>query len=289
MARIRASLVAIAVVCGVASGGLVASTVAAPVAGGASPHRAMVVVETGAATYHQVVTFTSDSITGIKALELAGAQPVVYSFAGQGGAVCRLFGVGRDAGPNCLGGADGDNRYWAYFRAPAGSSSFTYSRAGAGSTQVHDGDVEGWEFGTGSAPAYASLPPVTTTTTRPVSTPPPVGGSAGSGTPGGGAPIAGTSGSVVVPPMHLDPQALAALLAAATTTTTTLSPPSANNATSTRSATQVEGKQAHRSASGPVSDGSDGGNGSLVLFAVVALALVGGGLLLRRSRRRPVP
>jgi hypothetical protein len=289
MARIRATLVAIAVVAGVAFGGLVAGTVAAPAAGGATPHRAMVVVETGAATYHQVVTFTSDSITGLKALELAGAQPVVYSFAGQGGAVCRLFGVGRDAGPNCLGGADGDNRYWAYFRAPAGSGGFTYSRAGAGSTQVHDGDVEGWKFGTGTAPAYAGLPPVTTTTTRPAVTPPPPVG--GSGSSAGGATVAGPSGSAVVPPMNLDPQALAAFLAAASTTTTTLSPPSANRASSRRSATQVEGTQAHRSASGPVPDGSDGGSGagSLVLFAVVALALVGGGLLLRRSRRRPVP
>ena len=33
----------------------------------------------------------------------------------------------------------------------------------------------------------------------------------------------------------------------------------------------------------------DGGAGSLVLFGVIAVGLVGGGLLLRRSRRRPVP
>ena len=121
MARIRAASVAIAVLTAVASGGVLVQTVTAPAASAAGAHRAMVVVETGTATYHQVVTFTADSITGIQALELAGAQPVVYSFAGQGGAVCRLFGVGRDAGPNCLGGADGDNRYWAYFRAPAGT------------------------------------------------------------------------------------------------------------------------------------------------------------------------
>lgn len=83
----------------------------------AGTHRAMVIVDTGSTTYQRVVTFSSDSITGIQALDLAGANPVVYSYAGQGGAVCRLFGVGRDAGPNCLGGGDGDNRYWAYFRA----------------------------------------------------------------------------------------------------------------------------------------------------------------------------
>src|SRR5689334_7962755 len=100
MARIRAASAAIAVVAAVASGGLVAGGLAASAAGGAVAHRAMVVVETGGATYHQVVTFSQDSITGLRALELAGAQPVVYSYAGQGGAVCRLFGVGRDASPN---------------------------------------------------------------------------------------------------------------------------------------------------------------------------------------------
>jgi len=87
MARIRATLVAIAVLAGIANGGVLAQAAIAPGAGAAGPHRAMVVVETGAATYRQVITFSSDSITGLQALELAGAQPVVYSFAGQGGAV----------------------------------------------------------------------------------------------------------------------------------------------------------------------------------------------------------
>src|SRR6476659_9251027 len=197
MERIRAALVAIAVLVGVAAAGVVAPDTVLS-AGAAGSNRAMVVVDTGSSVHRVVVTF-SGSITGIQALELAGAQPVVYSFAGQGGAVCRLFGVGRDAGPNCLGGADGDNRYWAYFRAPAGTSSFTYSRSGAGATQVHDGDVEGWKFGTGTAPAYAGLPPVTTTTTGAPAVAPPGGGSGG---PGVGATGGGTSGAVMTPPMN---------------------------------------------------------------------------------------
>jgi hypothetical protein len=126
-------------------------------AGAANPHQAAVIVETGGETHRVVITFTEDSITGIDALQRAGADPVVYAFTGQGGAVCRLFGAGRDAGPNCLGGQDGDNRYWAYFRAPAGSSGFTYSQVGAGTADVRDGDVEGWRFGTGQAPQYVSL------------------------------------------------------------------------------------------------------------------------------------
>ncbi len=290
MARIRAASVAIALLTAVASSGVLVQAVTAPAASAAGAHRAMVVVETGTATYRQVVTFGADSITGLQALELAGAQPVVYSFAGQGGAVCRLFGVGRDAGPNCLGGADGDNRYWAYFRAPAGTTAFTYSRAGAGSTQVHDGDVEGWKFGTGSEPAYAALPAVTTTTTAaPVITPPPPAANGGSGS----LPIAGgPNGAVVVPRMQLDPNALAAFLAS--TTTTTLSAPSANAAAAERAATEVKGRRANGSVHASVMQGADGGSdgggaGSLVIFGLVAVALVGGGLLLRRSRRRPVP
>jgi hypothetical protein len=250
----------------------------------------MVVVETGAATYHQVITFSEDSISGLHALELAGAQPVVYSFAGQGGAVCRLFGVGRDAGPDCLGGADGDNRYWAYFRAGAGTTTFVYSRAGAGATQVHDGDVEGWKFGTGTAPAYAALPPVIPATTAPpVGAPPVNGGAAGAGgtaASGGDAPGAG------VAPTNLDPEALARYLAAASSTTTTTASATGHAAATRRAATKVEGKRSdgsvHASVMTGPGTGGGGGAGSLVIFGVVAVALVGGGLLLRRSRRRPI-
>lgn len=176
------------------------------IAAAASPHRAAVIVDTGSDVHRVVITFTEDSITGIEALQRSGANPVIYTFGGQGGAVCRLFGVGRDAGPGCLGGQDGDNRYWAYFRAPAGTSSFKYSSGGAGSTRVHDGDVEGWKFGTGAAPEYVSLaslspPPPTTPTTSAQST-----GSAGSSgsTPGStpsaaGQPSAGSPSSAALP------------------------------------------------------------------------------------------
>jgi len=249
----------------------------------------MVVVDTGTTVHRVVITF-SGSITGIQALELAGAQPVVYSFAGQGGAVCRLFGVGRDASANCLGGADGDNRYWAYFRAPAGTSAYTYSRAGAGSTQVHDGDVEGWMFGTGTAPPYAALPPVTTTT-APSSGPgsPPPG--QGPSTPGAGSSGApGSSGATAAP---ISAEDLLRIAAAATSPTTSTAV-AGRSGTSEKAGTEVEGKRAVRSVKGavmadPGKTGGGGGAGSLVIFAVVAVALIGGGLLLRRSRRRPVP
>ena len=255
------------------------------VAHGAGAHRAMVVVDTGATTYQTVITFDGDSVTGIQALALAGAEPVVYSFSGQGGAVCRLFGIGRDAGPNCLGGADGDNRYWAYFRAPSGTSSFTYSRAGGGSTQVRDGDVEGWKFGTGTAPAWSPVPPepATTTTTAPA---PPPSNPAPTGGAGGVAP-AGT-GPTLAP--DATPEQIAAFYAAlgSTTTTTTVAPVTAevraNRATRGATRRVASGRVAGATDT-PDSSGGGGSAGSLALFALVAVALVGGGVLLRRSRR----
>jgi hypothetical protein len=144
------------------------------VAEAATPHRAAVIVDTGASVYRVVITFTEDSITGIDALQRANADPVVYTFNGQGGAVCRIFGVGRDAGPGCLGGQDGDSRYWAYFKAPAGTSSFKYATVGAGQSKVHDGDVEGWRFGTGAAPEFVTLQSLTGPPQGPGPTNPPV-------------------------------------------------------------------------------------------------------------------
>lgn len=256
----------------------------------AGSHRALVIVDTGAGVTRKVVEFSSSSITGLQALELAGANPVVYSFAGQGGAVCKLFGVGRDAGPNCLGGADGNPNYWAYFRAPAGTTSFTYSRAGAGSTQVHDGDVEGWRWGTGAAPAWSAVPPATTTTTTTAAPPP--GGPAPTA-PGATAPGSGlTPGGAATAGPALSPEAAAWFAAAVAATSTTTTPATIAPAR----AAEVEARAVRRSADRRASaGGSESGSGdsngaaSLGILAVILVALVGGGLLLRRSRRSPVP
>ena len=254
----------------------------------AGEHRALVVVDTGTTTYRQLITFTEDSVTGVHTLDLAGANPVIYTYSGQGGAVCRLFGVGRDSGPGCLGGADGDSRYWAYFRAPSGTSSFTYSRAGAGSVQVHDGDVEGWKFGTGAAPAWSAVPAPSTTTTvapGPPPTAPPVVGS-GPGPAGrGSGPTSVGPGPVPVPIVAgaVDPNAVGS--------STTTVPSSAG----AKPKTSVKGKEVSkpsigRVASGPLGSSSGGGDdgggaGSLVLFAIVAAALGAGVVSLRRVRR----
>jgi hypothetical protein len=164
----------------------------AQVARAAATHRAAVIVEGDGQTHRVVVEFTEDSISGIELLRRAGAEPVVYSYSGIGGAVCRLYGVGRDAGPSCLGGTSGDARYWAYFRAPAGTTSFKYAVVGGGSTSVRDGDVEGWRYGTGAAPAYASIDTILGIAPPPTTPPPTVAApsTGGAATPRGGAPAA---------------------------------------------------------------------------------------------------
>ncbi len=151
------------------------------VASAAGSSTAVVVIDTGAAVRHTVIHFDG-SISGIDALQLAGANPVTYGFQGQGAAVCALDGVGNPADQSCLIGPHGE--YWAYFVATGGSTSWAYSRGCACTTTVHDGDVEGWRYGTGTAPsssadfsAYVDCAPPATS--------PPAGGGAGA-SPGNG-------------------------------------------------------------------------------------------------------
>lgn len=123
----------------------------------ASVSSAVLVVDTGSEVRRVVVSFGGDSISGLEALSLAGTNPETLGYGGSGSAVCRLFGVGHPASPQTCLGTPSDQRYWAYFRAPAGSSSFRYSGVGAGATRVGNGDVEGWRFGFGEAPPYSSF------------------------------------------------------------------------------------------------------------------------------------
>lgn len=180
-------------------------------AAGQSVSRAAVVVDLGDEVRTARITFSGE-ITGIEALQLAGFDPVVRAYGGTGGAVCAICDHGCPSDATCLtcGGAD----YWAYFRAPAGTSSYTYSPAGAGATRVRDGDVEAWKWGRGSPPRFVSFvevwgEPATTTTAAPPQTtpepkppatmaaPPPASSATAPTTtaaPSAGAPVGGAEG-----------------------------------------------------------------------------------------------
>ncbi len=213
----------------------------------------------------------------------------MYVFGGQGGAVCRIYGVGRDAGPGCLGGADGDNRYWAYFRAPAGTSTFTYSSIGAGSARVHDGDVEGWKFGTGTAPAYVSLatlspPPPPTTPPAAAATQSPTGAPAGDN---GNAPAAGAAagtaaaGTPTTATTQPKPGAAAAVGAAKGSGTSTK-----HTGAAVDHETDANGKPISTKLASADDGGGGGSSWSLLLFAVLLVAIVAAILIVRRVRHR---
>ena len=155
----------------------------AAAAGGAAEHRVAVIVDTGTLVKSVCVRFAEESITGIEALQRASVDPVTRAFAGKGAAVCSLCGTGCPADESCLT-CDAGGRFWSYSRATAGTSSLRASGVGASSTAVRDGDVEGWRWGVGGTPAFASVeqvcgqvvPAATSTTAAAAAvTPPPAG------------------------------------------------------------------------------------------------------------------
>ena len=174
-------------------------------ASAAGEHHAAVIVETGAEVHRVVVAFSSESISGVEALQLAGADPQVAGFTGLGAGVSALYGVGHPAiASDCLGTST-DPRFWAYWHVPAGRSGFddsTFSRAGAGTVRVHDGDVEGWRWGSREPPAFVlpdlPVPDPPAVAVSPGDTPSPSGsdpapGGSGTGGPASPSPVPGGS------------------------------------------------------------------------------------------------
>jgi hypothetical protein len=289
MSRIRRSVLVVAVVLtlvgALGPGGGVASVAAAN-----GDHHAAVIVSANGTVVRRVVTFTTDSVSGLEALRSAGFDPIVYGFTGLGAAVCALHVplqgplVGCPADNSCLTCASPN--YWAYFEAASGTSTFQVSRAGASSTHVHDGDVEGWKWGSGDAPPYSSVASLMG---------PPPSGPPASGWPPPTSPAGVTgNGSVTSPNSNTPPTARTqpgvtttsgtpGAGAAVTTAPTATSAATASTVTSAAgTGTQVAGRRAARNT-------HDSGGGSaigLVAFGLVAAGLAAAVLLARRARAR---
>lgn len=130
------------------------SSVTAPVpAGAADLNHAAVVIDTGDGQVRKYcLAFPEEAISGAEALRRLDVDPVFSSYGSKGEAVCSLCGVGCPAG-DCFCNA----KYWSYHRAGPGGEAYTTSRVGASSTEVRDGDVEGWRWGSGQAPPAATV------------------------------------------------------------------------------------------------------------------------------------
>jgi len=245
-------------------------------------NRAVVVVDLGNGEVRSAcVRFRQQSITGIDLLRAARMDPVVQTYAGQGGAVCKLCGVGCNAGSGCL--TCQSPRYWQYWRSDGGTGSYTYSQAGAGNTAVTDGDVDGWSWADGEDPppfltvaeacsgpnVYDYLPsssaPPTTTTTSVASS------SVSSPTTTFLASSTTTSPVVLASP---------GTTTAALPTTTAMPPPQTSAAPA--------GELASRTTSSDDTNEPAGRSSvpGLVAFAAVLAAVLGWTARLRRTRRR---
>ncbi|MFA5885525.1 MAG: hypothetical protein WDA60_16865 [Acidimicrobiia bacterium] len=263
---------------------------AAPAA--AAESNAVVVVDTGDAVDWVPISF-SGTITGVQALQLAGANLATYGFAGQGLAVCSINGTGHAATDDaCLGTPD-DPRYWAYFRAPSGATGWSYARQGGGGSTVGDGDVEGWRFGTGAAPRVGVC--AVTDCAPPAPPEQPAGGTGpapaadpggGTANPASGSGAAAASGAAGVAPTATDGDAPTADTAPPTTAIGTVARSDA--------ATGANGANGPRRgatrALGPLPSGGDGGSGSpvgVVAAAALIAAIAGVALVFRRRARSP--
>jgi len=250
-------------------------------------HRAAVIIDTGATVKHICIRFTGDSISGKDALDLANqvdpsVQPVYRDYGSLGAFVCALCGVGNPQS-DCTGQRSG--KYWAYDRAPAGTSQFSTSSLGVSSTQVHDGDVEGWFWGQGGAPPYSSVDQICgTVSTNGTFTPTSITYNRGPAqpVPGGAAAPRGSRAQTPAP---------TAPPSGATTTSTPPSPTAASDQGSTTSSSAPSGGPSGTAlANTPKHGGGSGGNGSLAglaLFGAVGAGLGAWYWRLRRLRGAP--
>ncbi len=167
---------------GITIAGAMAIAAPSPPANAASTGvRVGVVIDFGNGTvYHVAVVVSGANPKGLTALQAVPGINITTDNSGAfGAAVCGLDINGTHLG--CPGTAGScltcaDPKYWAYFKAPGGASSFQYSRTGAAQSPVSDGDVEGWKWGTGKAPTFVPFaqffPLATTTTVAPPTTTP---------------------------------------------------------------------------------------------------------------------
>lgn len=247
------------------------------------PHRAAVIIDTGSAVKHVCILFSADSISGKDALDLANqvdpsVQPVYRDYGSLGAAVCSLCGTGNPQN-DCLGNQSA--KYWAYDRAPNGTAKFSQSSEGISSSQVHDGDVEGWFWGQGGAPPYASVEQVCgTISTDGTFTPTSVSSSGGSPQP-----LAGSTAARI--PERRPPQGTLAPTSTAPSSTTTTSTTAPGEGGGLVLGSGSGGPSGTALARLPKKGGGPSGGGSLVGlvgFGAVAAGLGGWFWWLRHAR-----
>jgi len=158
----------------VALSALILIGIGQPDAHAQQPNRVGLVIRHGSGTIiTRCVEFSGSEISGYDLLMRSGLDIVADFGSGMGAAICSIEGEGCPVN-ECLTCATPD--YWSYWRLTDGA--WSYYQAGASTSTVRDGDVEGWSWGSGDSPPVLSFdqicaPPPTNTPPPPTATSPP--------------------------------------------------------------------------------------------------------------------
>ena len=133
---------------------LVLAVTACPQAARAQgPNRAGLVVQLRDGTQiTRCIEFTEPQISGYDLLLRSGLDLEISTGEGMGAFVCGIAGEGCPV-HDCM--CDYPPNYWSYWHLEDGA--WVYAQMGIGGRMVGPGDVEGWTWGVGSAPAVLVL------------------------------------------------------------------------------------------------------------------------------------
>jgi len=96
------------------------------------------------------ISFDTDTITGYELLQKSN-HVIISSFEAQGAAICKIDTIGCPSS-DCFCQSPPD--YWSYWHLD--NENWTYSSQGSSGYEVHDGDVDGWAWGSGQPPPTLS-------------------------------------------------------------------------------------------------------------------------------------
>ena len=124
------------------------------------PNRAgLVVTFSDGSTLSRCIEFSEEEINGVELLTRSGI-PLVSWGTGAGAAICKIGDDGCNNPNDCFCECSGsDCQYWAYYALQDGQ--WQYASAGASLRKVHNGDVDGWAWGSGKA-GQGAMPPLLT-------------------------------------------------------------------------------------------------------------------------------
>jgi hypothetical protein len=131
-------------------------------------NRVALVVQFGdGSTVTRCVEFGEAEISGHDALARSGLA-IEADYTNLGAAICKIEGTGCPAS-ECLTCAAPS--YWSYWHLK--DSGWIYAPQGSSNYALHDGDVEGWRWGTGDPPPVIAFDQVCAPPPPPTDVPPP--------------------------------------------------------------------------------------------------------------------